>query len=111
MGSNCPYSCKDKGQVSSKKPTTTATMANVLVPRPSFKIKSSRYEIERHTSKPPAPHACGKQALTITYPTDFTKGPFPIVTYGHGMKGNSPQNSSTKSLRWALSFLMSMDGV
>jgi len=42
---------------------------------------------------------CGKQEPTcnIYYPTDLTKGPFPIATYGHGMGGQIIEDM-TKSL-------------
>jgi hypothetical protein len=33
---------------------------------------------------------CDSQTLNIAYPTDFGKGPFPIVSFGHGSGGSMP---------------------
>merc|ERR1711862_960218 len=48
-----------------------------------FNIASGEYTIDQ-------PVKCGKQKVYITYPTEFEKGPFPIVTFGHGQGNRSP---------------------
>ena len=35
-------------------------------------------------------YSCDNQTLRISYPTEFDKGPFPIVSYGHGSGGSMP---------------------
>merc|ERR1719352_1522791 len=50
-------------------------------PAGSYKVSTGSYEL--------GGFLCGKQEPTcnIYYPTDMSKGPFPIATFGHGMGG------------------------
>lgn len=56
-------------------------VASASTPAGSFKVTESSYDL--------GGFLCGKQETkaSIWYPTDLSKGPFPIVTYGHGMGG------------------------
>lgn len=55
--------------------------ASASDPAGSFAVTESSYEL--------GGFLCGRQEskASIWYPTDLAKGPFPIVTYGHGMGG------------------------
>merc|ERR1712137_940678 len=56
-------------------------MGEASVPAGSFAVTESSYNL--------GGFLCGNQEskASIWYPTDLSQGPFPIVTYGHGMGG------------------------